>query len=167
MVAIDTLFIRVKTGYNGTDGHVYVGIHGREFYIDSEDLDYNDFEHGADRIYMCGDIPSSSEIPPKATKIRNPSFNDPREYFPLDTDNLDLYPVYLRFEPVDDDDIWQLQYVSVQVNPVPRPLAMYEALDDNDDNIRLSLGGRHLGKYIYLHKVLIRDEPAPPLIKQS
>jgi hypothetical protein len=153
MVAINTLFIRIKTGLDGTDGHVYVGIDGREFYIDSgePDEDYNDFERGDDRTYICGEMPPLQ--PPNSTQIKTPSFHHPRKLYPLDTDNLDKSPVYLRFEPDHDQDTWRLNYVSVQVNPTPdRPFAMYEALDADDDKIQLALG-KHFGKYVYLHKV--------------
>lgn len=154
MVDIHALHIRIITGLVGTDGHPYLGIDGREFYVDSED--HEGFKPRSDHIYIAGQLPSP--MPTNASEIRNPGHNDPRIQYPLDTDDLDKYHVYLRFEPRDvndSDDIWSLQYVSVQVfsQRDPRPVATYEALEPaSDDLIYLRMGGRHFGKYVYLHE---------------
>ena len=59
MSNVETIYIRFKTADiidAGTDLEVYVGIGGREFYIESQrDFDY--FERGDDRTYIIGDIP--------------------------------------------------------------------------------------------------------------
>lgn len=156
MVAIRTILIRIKTGVDGTDGHIYVGIHGREFYIDSGEPndDFDDFTPRGDRVYICGESPSGTTLPNNWTMILNPPFNDPSKRYPLDTDNLDIYPVYLRFEPTHENDTWRVQYVSIEINPNPeRPMIKYEALDEFDNNIFLKLGQLY-GKYVYLHKVI-------------
>jgi hypothetical protein len=159
MTEIITLFTRIKTGNNGTNGDVFVGIGGREFCIDSGEPDpgYDDFEKNDDRTYICGEMPAL--VPPDSTQIKGSSFNDPRSHFPLDTNNLDEYPVYLRFEQRHDEDLWRLQYVSVDVfTPGPTLSAKYEALDADDDEINLVLGP-DFGNFVYLHKV--SGEPPP------
>jgi hypothetical protein len=116
LVDINTLFIRTITGGKGTNGHIYLGIDGKEFYVDADDR--NDFEPGDDHIYIAGELPSP--MPAKSSQIWHSLYNDPRKHYPLDTDNLDRYDVYIRFEPRnvnDPDDRWTLQYVSVEVNP--------------------------------------------------
>jgi hypothetical protein len=53
MSAIQTFSVRLVTSRHpdaGTDGDVYVGVCGREFYIDSAAV-VDDFERGSDRTY--------------------------------------------------------------------------------------------------------------------
>src|SRR5262245_55939180 len=53
MAAITRIDVRLKTGdLSGTDGDVYIRIGGREFYIDSEN---DDFERNSDRTYTLGE----------------------------------------------------------------------------------------------------------------
>ncbi|MEU6394410.1 hypothetical protein [Streptomyces sp. NPDC046939] len=87
----------------GTDGFVYLGIAGREFHVDAS---RDDFEPGDNYTYVFGD----------GTNVLDPDRNDPR--LPrLDTDDLDRYPVYLRFAGKDNDDDWCVERVTVTVNP--------------------------------------------------
>lgn len=84
----------------GTDGDVYLGIGGREFYIDLWDVDDN--ERG--RAY-------SAVIGPAAT-ISQPAMNDTRYPYQLYTERLDDFPVYLRFR---GDNHWCLSAALVLV----------------------------------------------------
>lgn len=136
MADIERIDVRVVTGDGsgaGTDGRVYAGIAGREFRIDS---DSDDFERGSDRTYVLGEGPS----------IRHEDRNDPRNPRLVTTD-LDLFPVYLRFEPQGDNANWDLERVDITVNPGPREIK-YSALKDSP---HLWLG-QDYGKYRFLKK---------------
>ncbi len=47
------------------------------------------------------------------------------------TENLDLYPAYIRFEPKNDDDEWNVELVHVTVNP-DTDRVEYQALQGTD-----------------------------------
>lgn len=133
---------------SGTDGDVYVGIGGREFSIDSEK---EDFELGQDRTYILGEKPAVLPTNIDIVPVTYASLNDPRILYKLKTENLYKYPVYVRFEPEDRNDIWGLEYVSVSVNPTSgvEPFFVYEALEVRGDLVPL---GTNMGKYCYLHR---------------
>jgi hypothetical protein len=106
MAKIEVITVRVKTGTQsgaGTDGDVYIGVAGREFYVDSED---QDFEVGGDRTYRFGAGPS----------VLHPDRNDPRKP-QLSTQDVEQCPVYMRFEPLRKDAPWNVSMVSLTVNP--------------------------------------------------
>lgn len=96
---------------SGTDGDIYLGIGGREFYVDSG---YDDYERGSYLEYILGDV-QLPEIIGTRTRVNNANNNDPRVDFPLDTDDLGRTPVYLRFEPEDSDDNMNLHFVAALV----------------------------------------------------
>ena len=61
MSNVETIYIQFKTADfigTGTDLEVFVGIGGREFYIESQG-DFDDFERGHDRTYIICDKPST------------------------------------------------------------------------------------------------------------
>jgi hypothetical protein len=122
----------------GTDGEIYVGICGREFHIDSQ---HDDFERASERTYS-----SDSTAVPGEVNVNNPTFNNPSADPPLFTEDLDLYPVYVRFEPRNKDDHWTLQYISVTVAGIK-----YEALEPEDDTAIFTKLGYKSGKWLYLH----------------
>lgn len=86
----------------GTDGDVYIGVGGREFYLDTS---ADDFESGSSRSYVLGDGSNSTQ----------PAFNDPGAP-PLRTEHLPHFPAYLRFQPQNRSDNWFVQRVAVFVN---------------------------------------------------
>lgn len=86
----------------GTDGWVYLGIAGREFLLDSSG---NDFEQGSTFTYVLGE----------GANVLNGEYNDPRKP-QLDTDDLDRYPAYIRFEPAGSNPAWCLERATVTVN---------------------------------------------------
>ena len=105
MAKIDTIELHLETGEKsgaGTDGDVYLGLCGREFYIDTEK---DDFEAGSGRVYILGD----------GANILHPDLNDPREHG-LFTQNVALFPVYIRFQPKSRDDRWLLDRADVRFN---------------------------------------------------
>lgn len=124
MALVKTIFLKLITKRienGGTDSHVYLGIGGREFYVDSEDTSYNDFEPGDARTYIFGEQPSL--VPSNSTPARYSNENDPKQPYPLETMVHLLpgqFPVYIRFEPDEDDSApdWCLEEVEVRVNPV-------------------------------------------------
>jgi len=112
MAPISKIEVEIKTGdvaNAGTDGHVYLGICGREFYLDRGNV--NDFEKGHTDTFILGG---------NAANILNKGENDPRKP-QLDTENLpnnvgvDGFPVYIRFEPRGGNPDWNLETVSVRV----------------------------------------------------
>ena len=153
MVDIETILVRLVTMsgsafHAGTDGDVFLGICGREFFIDSEK---DDFESGQDRTYILGKTLSPLPTGIDIVEVKNRNFNNPFDPYRLKTQNLYKYPVYIRFEPEDRHDVWGLEFVSVFVNPRGRePFFNYEALEPRDERLFL---GTHMGKYCYLHRV--------------
>ncbi|MBT2445003.1 hypothetical protein J7E93_33910 [Streptomyces sp. ISL-36] len=86
-----------------TDATVYLCIGGREFNLDT---DSDDFEVGAQYTYVLGE----------GANVKNAAYNDPRKP-QLDTDDLDRYPVYIRFVSAGTDPAWYLERAIVTVNP--------------------------------------------------
>lgn len=148
MVEVETILVRFKTrdmDDAGTDGDVYLGIGGREFYIDSS---RDDFERGDDRTYILGDAPT--QPPPNSTTVLYKFFNDPQKPYGLRTENLNLFPVYVRIE---SGGLWILDLVEVSVNPEAEQIK-YSALVDDSQFLWL---GRRAGRALYLL-------PEPPII---
>jgi hypothetical protein len=139
MGAIQTFSVRLITSdekHAGTDGDVYVGLCGREFYIDSGNPNTNDFEQGSDRTYIFG---AGANVGP----IKYRYNNDPRKDYPIYTEHIDLTPAYIRFGPQNRTDEWILESATVNVNNGEVAL---QALDGSD---RLWLS-THTGLYCYL-----------------
>lgn len=142
MAAITRIDVRIKTGSIGTDGDVYLRIGGREFYVDSE---ANDFQPSSDRTYTFGE----------GANVSFSKQNDPRSPYQLRTENLDRFPVNLRFVPEKPGgltlaivDNWNLESVTVTVNPGTGQI-QYQALGGSD-NLTL---GKHFGLYCDLVKL--------------
>lgn len=142
VVTIQKVVFRIRTAdieNAGTDGEVYIGFCGREFHVGTS---YEDFERGAVRNYSSGTNALAEEV-----NVHNPILNDPRALPPLDSKDIDHYPVYVRFEPVGRYDHWCLQYISVSAEGVK-----YEALEPEDDSTIYTVLGYKSGKCLYLHK---------------
>ncbi len=136
MAAIRSISVQIITSNvenAGTDGDVYLGICGREFYLDSG---ADDFEQGSNRTYRLGD----------GANIENSRENDPRSP-QLDSDHLDDFPVYIRFEPGGGSPDWKLDSAVVQVA-------------GRDYGVRFLRGlwlGRKAGKICYLRPGLFSE----------
>jgi hypothetical protein len=92
----------------GTDDHVYLGLGGREFDLDTPE---DDFREGQEQTFVLG---LGSNI-----KAAHREKNDPRNP-QLVTEDLDLFPVYIRkagSRSGTDDDAWYVERVDVIVNP--------------------------------------------------
>jgi serine protease len=120
---VDSLFntnitqikVEIKTGNmngSGTNGRIYLGIGGREFKLDKPG---NQFEKGDSDTFTIG----------TGSNIENVTVND------LPTSNntespiikhLDIimFPKYIRFDPSDNDDNWNVENVQVEVVDIGR-----------------------------------------------
>ena len=139
MAAITRIDVRIKTGDRsgaGTDADVFLAIAGREFGLDSRAVSVDDFERNSDQTYILGDL----------SNVAVPDGNDPRDPMPLDTADLDLFPVWIRCEA--GDDLWNLEYVEVTVNPGPGQI-QYKGLEGRS-NLWM---GNPIGKFLFLKKV--------------
>ena len=133
MAAITRIDVRIKTGRGsklaGTDGDVYIRIGGREFFVDSA---ADDFEQGSDRTYTFGE----------GANVRDAALNDPRSPYQLLTENLNRFPINLRFVPgpgsLGQEDVWILESITVTVNPGTGQV-QFQALGGSDN---LVLGKR-------------------------
>jgi hypothetical protein len=87
MSIITMIEVSITTGNNGTLGAVYLGIGGREFRLNR--LGQNDFMQNNVSQFVLGDASH-------AFSVVNPAANDPKKPLPLDSADLELYPIYLR-----------------------------------------------------------------------
>jgi hypothetical protein len=153
----------------GSDGDVYIGIGGREFYVDtphdsSRVPTTDDFERGQDRGYILGEytgppLPMYTVGQP-GNEIVNPKGNDPREPYPLYVEDLGYFPIYIRstghprpemVQHSHKDDYWTLGYVSITVNPLSDNI-VFEALSSPTSRppSRTLTFGRLWGYILYL-----------------
>ncbi len=86
----------------GTDGSIYVGVCGREFHLDTSD---DDFEHGSSHEYVLG----------AGSDVVNPAVNDPRKQVLL-TEDVESFPIYVRFDPNNSGDNWNLARAEMSFN---------------------------------------------------
>jgi hypothetical protein len=114
-----------------TLGPVYVGVCGREFGVNHDDLD---FTSGHDFTYIFGDGANIFDAPD----------NDPRSPLPLDTNAAAKFPRYIRQE---SPDSWDLEEVTITLNPGQPSQIVLNALAG--PNQHLVLGGT-TGKILYL-----------------
>ena len=139
---MEATFATSRRDKAGTNGDVYIGIGGREFNVDSE---IDDFEPPPAPpspeeyyLYRFGE----------ASTVKFAARNDPRDPQLL-TEELDRYPVYVRFAPQNRDDHWHLGFVELTVNPGRPEEVKYEALRGN----RKQWLGTSAGLYCHLTKV--------------
>ncbi|CAL9328772.1 hypothetical protein SUDANB108_00027 [Streptomyces sp. enrichment culture] len=95
MADITRIFVKVWTADDmdaaANDGTAYLGVAGREFVLDNPG---GNFQRGQHQVFVFGE---------DAT-VNLPEFNDPRKP-QLTTDDIDRYPVYIRYT---GDDGWGL-----------------------------------------------------------
>lgn len=140
MALVTKISCRVETGGAagaGTDGYPYLGIGGREFRLDTSS---DDFETGAMPFtYIFGE----------GANVRSPEDNDPRRNFVLDTNRLDGFPVYIRFEPENAADRWKLSFVQTLVYEQGDSVAAFYFSRTQGAGIWL---GRTSGTFLHLTK---------------
>jgi hypothetical protein len=118
-----------------TDGDVYLGVSGREFHLDTRE---DDFQAGSSRKYVLGD----------GSNVLNKSTNDPRKQFLL-TENVESFPVYLRFQPRSGSDNWNLERAVVTFNNQLLPQWDTLTLVKQNEGIWL---GTHSGLVVFIPK---------------
>ncbi|MFC6569892.1 hypothetical protein [Actinoplanes utahensis] len=132
MPAITKVSVTVQTGAGGaagTDGWVYLGICGREFRVARPDI--NDFQPGRQDEYVFGD----------GGNVEDKRSNDPTRPR-LHTDWANDFPVYLRFQPLSDNDNWLLENVRVTINGAESPFwkaGVFRGVVETEDRIWLGL----------------------------
>jgi hypothetical protein len=149
MAKITGILCQIITGRidgAGTDGSVYLGLGGREFRLDSS---ADDYERGSWREYILGRGPVEPNLPPPQIRVQNKEKNDPRTLFPLDTTNLNLSPVYIRFEPEGSSPDWNLRSVFILVYTGNGQFFRAYHPPEEFDNLWMS---KFSGKILYLTK---------------
>jgi hypothetical protein len=93
MPLVDRFDVRIVTGSQGTNQPVYVGFCGREFLLDTAG---NNFRPNKDESFTLG----------HEGNVLNADRNDPRSGQPLDLDDAEAFPTYLR---LDGDNNWSVK----------------------------------------------------------
>ncbi|MCO5176129.1 MAG: hypothetical protein M9890_04025 [Thermomicrobiales bacterium] len=150
MANITGILCQVITGSGdgaGTDGDIYLGIGGREFHLDST---ADDFERNSWREYILGRAPLEPNLPPPQIRVKDPDLNHPTKGYIVQSQFLDEFPVYVRFESNGDNDHWQIGFVAViAYTGASEFYAGYIPVEPFDS---LWLGYK-TGKILYLHTV--------------
>jgi subtilase family protein len=122
---ITKIEIDVETGAierAGTNGRVYLGICGREFRLDKLG---DQFRVGIIDNFIIG----------TGSNIKNPNgINDiinSSNSYEIDTHVLNIFPKYIRFEPQDNDDNWNVSRVELRVTDDTNIVHKFNALDGN------------------------------------
>ena len=111
MERITTIRLNLQTAHEsgaGSDGDVYLGLAGREFYLDT---DKDDFEAGTSINYVLGE----------GANIHNAGQNDPRVQ-QLFLEHALALPCYIRFKGKNRADQWKLLRASVAINEHVLPI---------------------------------------------
>ncbi len=122
---ITKIEIDVETGAierAGTNGRVYLGICGREFRLDKLG---DQFRVGILDNFIIG----------TGSNIKNPNgvndiINSSNSY-EIDTHILNIFPKYIRFEPQDNDDNWNVSRVELRITDDTNIVHKFNALDGN------------------------------------
>jgi hypothetical protein len=138
MTQIESIQVNINTGEQSgaeTDGSVYVGVGGREFHLDTR---ANDFQRGSSHKYKLG----------AGSDVVNPAVNDPRAQL-LQIEDLESFPVYVRFEGNDSGDNWNLARAEVSFNETFFPRWETTGFVSDPDGIWL---GQRSGNVVHLRK---------------
>jgi len=129
--------VSIRTGENGTDGRVFIGAGGREFCLDRPGR--NDFTRNTTSHFVLG---GDNNV----DNVVEPERNDPNKLDPIDTADLDKFPMYIRY---DRGGVWRIEDVLVQVNPGAGQLN-FGALRNGTDHIFL---GDTSGAMLFLERL--------------
>lgn len=152
MSIIHKIRVRIHTSDKegaGTDGNVYLGIGGREFLIDSEK---DDFERGSDRTYSLSTYPADSGD----VVVKNRGDNNPLAPLQIHGNDLDKFPVYIRFDPKDSNDHWIVQFVRVFVLSEEPTITYGNLGPDNASHPMYLKLGTNCGKWLFLERIVDR-----------
>ncbi len=136
MTAITSLHVTISTrsvSGAGTDGDVYLGFGGREFSLDTT---ADDFEAGSSRTYRLG----------SGATVQNAAVNDPRTP-QLTVENVDRFPVWVRFQPQGREDNWILGRATVTLND--RLFPLWDTAEYIGQGVGIRLG-THSGLFVHL-----------------
>ncbi|MGW0535217.1 hypothetical protein [Streptomyces sp. NPDC003032] len=136
---IEVLVQTVRETDAGTDGLVYLFIAGREFLLKT--AQGNDHEPGSQNFVLG-----------EGANVHNSASNDPRDP-QLRASFLDAFPPYVRFRPVDQNDMWHLERVDVTVTSgdgSPANTRSYQALADEGGKKRTLRMGTRFSERVYL-----------------
>jgi len=137
---VDRIIVKIQTGDKSgasTNGMVYLGIGGREFRLNKSG---NQFQRGTEDAFTIG-VGSNVLKPDKNGLPLNPSFLNDSPEIPFNT--VSVYPMYIRFEPSNSNDKWNVDRVCVNVTSnfcvPPVGLDFHSDILNglNDDNIWL------------------------------
>jgi hypothetical protein len=135
---VDKITVRIKTGYKSaasTNGRVYLGIAGREFRLNKSG---DQFQQGTEDEFIIGAGSNILNGNKNALPLSSNFLND-SPHIPFDS--VSLYPAYIRFEPANSNDEWNVDRVCVSLRNNFGPTADLHAQilnSTNDDNIWLS-----------------------------
>lgn len=130
MTEIKAIKAYIETGNGsgaGTNSRVYLGIGGREFYVDASG---NVFEAGAKETFVFG----------AGATVTDPEYNNPVQP-QMYTEYLNESPVYLRSDDSGNASAWEVANVQVSIHTDngDQPVAIYinRLLHGNDATIWL------------------------------
>ena len=115
MAHIEQVGVTVITGNingAGTNGLVYLGIGGREFRLNKGG---NQFDKGDTDNFQIGGVAGPDSINNQNNSNDLPAIPGTVNAPTIEYSTLDDHPTYIRFEPQDNDDNWNVQSVSVNV----------------------------------------------------
>jgi hypothetical protein len=111
MTEIASIQVNLQTGDKAgasSDGDAYLGFAAREFFLQTKQ---DDLERGSSIAYVFGD----------GANVLNAETNDPRTTH-VQVEDVNNFPVYIRFYPESRDDRWLLQRAIVGVNDNQFPM---------------------------------------------
>ena len=117
MVEITQINVIVKTGSvngAGTDGRVYLGLGGREFRLNKPG---NQFEQGNSDTFVIG-TGSNIENTDDVNSLPSPNGNTSSPN--IEDADVESNPKYIRFDPNNNDDNWNVENVQVEVVDIGR-----------------------------------------------
>jgi hypothetical protein len=136
MAKITRIDVNVQTGDDAgadTNGNVYLGFGGREFYLDTSADNWK--RGGVDHFVLAH----------TGANILNAQVNDPTNP-PIFEEDVDRFPAYVRFQPRDGNDRWGLTRAVVTFNNKVLPQYQVGAVTTH---VYLWLGTKS-GLYAYL-----------------
>ena len=146
MSRIRRIEVEIQTGNiagAATNSHVFFAIGGREFRLNRQGID--DFQQAAIDLFILGD--GSNVAFPLLNNLTSPV---------LETEELGLFPVWIRMEPPDNQANWNIQRVTVRVRS-DEPEITYESFQRDpvggEPSVRNLWLGEDCGKYCFLRRV--------------
>jgi hypothetical protein len=137
-----------------SNGESFLFIGGREFRV-NQVVPHGDKKPGKQDIITLGE----------GTNAEAPTFHDPRKPYgtaePLTIEDVEKHPMWIRFDPVDGNDNWHLDFARVEVfakgDADDRPTRKYEILGGSAD--KKVVLGKLFGLYVSLGP---STPPTPP-----